>query len=101
LKKTVFLGVSSAKIAEFSNKVPFDVTKGWFLPFDAAILSHNKAYFNELEKAKKKEEILESKCTECIYDLNVEYAVINTEKFPELPEKPVLEQGRFKLYKVK
>ena len=102
LKKTVFLGVSSAKIAEFSNKVPFDVTKGWFLPFDSAILSHNKAYFHELEKAKKKKQILESKCTECIYDLNVKYVVIDESFFPvKLSGNPVLETGQIKLYQLR
>jgi len=44
---------------------------------------------------------MDSKCIECVYDLNVDYVAINTEKFPELPKEPVLEHGTIKLYKLK
>jgi len=101
LKTVLFLGVSAPKVAELSNKIPFDVTRGWFLPFDSKILLHNEAYFLELEKAELKDSLIESKCIECVYDLNVDYVAVNTEEFPELPEAPVLERGEIKLYKLK
>ena len=45
---------------------------------------------------------MESQCASCVLDLNVDYVVIDTEKFPAFPgKKPVLEQENIKLYKVK
>ncbi len=101
LKTTLFLGVSSSKTAELSNKIPFNTNAGWFLPIDERLSVHNEAYARESEKKEIHAELMESKCIECVHDLNVDYVAINTEEFPELPETPILESGKIKLYKLK
>jgi len=101
LKTVLFLGVGNAKIAELSNKTPFDVTRGWFLPFDSKILLHNEAYFEELKKAELKDELLESKCVECISGLGVEYVVINPDSAGfDLPQQHVFESNGIKVYRL-
>ncbi|MEM0360270.1 MAG: hypothetical protein QXK06_02950 [Candidatus Diapherotrites archaeon] len=101
LKTVVFLGMASAKTAELSNKIPFNAGQGWFLPFDERLVVHDKAYYDELQKIQVQKKIVEEKCAECVLDLNVDYAAINTENFPALPgRKPVLEYGSIKLYRL-
>jgi len=102
LKRVLFLTPGGGKIAELSNKIPFDGTRGFFLPRSSAILWHDDAYYEMLEKKKKFDEIVETQCVECIYDLNVDYVVINKSYFPKtLPEELVLKYGNIKLYEIK
>ena len=100
LGTVLFLGVHSAKVAELSNKIPFDVAQEWFLPIDYRLMNLNEAYFEELEKSLQKEELIQSKCVECISSFNVDYVVVNINEFPELNRKPVLVVGNILLYKM-
>ena len=102
LSGVLFLTTGSSKIAEFSNKIPFDVTRGFFLPAVKHIVWHNKAWHMVLHRKELRKHILQTRCTKCIYDLNVKYVVIDEAYFPvELKQRPVLEYGSIKLYRLK
>jgi len=102
LKTVIFLGIPSAKTAELSNKIPFNAGNGWFLPFDERLVVHDNAYYFELKKIETQKKIMELQCVSCIPDLNVDYAVIDTDKFSTLQGKQlVLEQESIKLYRMR
>jgi len=102
LKETLFLTPGASKIAEFSNKIPYDATVGFFLPFAEHIVKQDSAYHELVQRAQTQQKILESRCISCIYDLNLAYVVIDEKYFPaKLAKTPVLEHGSIKLYKLK
>jgi hypothetical protein len=101
LKEALFLTTGSSKIAEFANKIPFDVTRGFFLPAVKHIVWHDAAWQEVLRKKQLREKILQTKYVQCIYDSNVSYVVIDESYFPvKLKQSPVLEHGNIKLYKL-
>ena len=100
LKTVLFLGVSNAKVAELSNKIPFDVRESWFLPLDYRLMVLNDAYFREMNKGELKRDLLKSKCVECVSSFEVDYVVVNVCEFPELGGVPVLVVGDIWLYEI-
>ena len=99
LKTVLFLGVGSAKVSELSNKIPFNVKEGWFLPLDYRLMTLDNAYFEEMSKGKLKRELFESKCVECVSSFEVNYVVVNVQEFPKLNSIPVLVVGNIFVYK--
>lgn len=102
VKQTVFFLRGAAKVAELSNKAPFNAAKGYFLPLSSWSIRKGPGFYGVLKNQEVYEKILRTKCVQCIYDLNVEYVVIDENYFPvKLKEKPVLEHGSIKLYKLR
>ncbi len=102
VKPTVFFLRGAAKVAELSNKAPFNAAKGYFLPLSPWTSKKSLGFYQVLENQELYEQILQTKCVQCIYDLNVEYVVIDENYFPvKLRESPVLEYGSIKLYKLR
>ncbi len=99
LKTVLFLGVGSAKVSELSNKIPFNVKEGWFLPLDYRLMTLDNAYFEEMSKGELKRELFESKCVECVSSFDVNYVVVNVQEFPKLNSIPVLVVGNIFVYK--
>lgn len=102
VKQTVFFLRGVAKVAELSNKAPFNAGKGYFLPLSSWSIKKSPGFYKVMENQELYEQILQTKCAECIYDLNVEYVVIDENYFPvKLKQRPVLEYGSIKLYKMR
>lgn len=99
LKKTLFLSKGSPKMAEFSNKIPYDVRTGHFISVVGHITVKNEVWEDIISKREKRKEIFENKCTECLKDIDVDYIIVNKEEFPLL-ENPVFEYGNFLVYNV-
>ncbi len=101
LEITFFLTKNSSKMAEYSNKIPFDTQYGWFLPNDEI-----QIYFNEGKKIMNEKheiatKILDSNCFECISKLGVKYAVVDKRLWPNTFDKDLLvfADGNFEVYR--
>jgi len=100
LKPTLLLTPHSAKIAEYSNKMPFDVTRSWFLPVSPIELRQDQTWLDAIEKHRQFTELKESGCTECIEKLDVEYIVVDSDYFEHsVPGTIVLEKGNLKAFR--
>lgn len=112
LKPTLFLTPGRLKMAEFSNKIPYNALGECFLPsgsFQAVhdagwddIHARNETYL-ELCGCEPVLAVSMNRtgelCVSCIPKLGVEYVVINTKYFPEpLPWPVVLEEGELRLH---
>jgi hypothetical protein len=90
----LFIANSGGKIAEYSNKIPFDVTNGYFLPYDPAQTIKTPAYFDMLAKKEAKKNILadckNSLTNDLIYDTNTKYIVVDELNYFCKIEKEVL-----------
>ncbi len=101
LKETLFLSGGSGKIAEFSNKIPYDTNTAHTVSIAASIIVRDDGWREFEEKSRIKRNIIESGCTQCIYEIGVEYVVINRDLFDyTLAEQPVLSYKQFDLYKL-
>jgi len=128
LKTVAFLmksGKGIAKIAELSNKIPYNALQGFFLPIpkifveesdyysklleqkggsevSGVLLNLDKGYLELVERDFIVNKIIEGKCTQCISDLNVEYVVIDSAFAGfDLNAKPLLDTNGIKLYRIR
>ncbi|MEM4257233.1 MAG: hypothetical protein QXD98_02635, partial [Candidatus Diapherotrites archaeon] len=98
-KKTLFLLENNTKIAEVSNKIPFDVLTGWYLSYDKRISSNDPNIKIVKAKHELAEKIRLEKCVECIKEVEVEYIVTKEDFFSErLGLKKVFEYGEYKVF---
>ncbi|MEM4630214.1 MAG: hypothetical protein QXU92_01230 [Candidatus Diapherotrites archaeon] len=98
-KKTLFLLENNTKIAEVSNKIPFDVLTGWYLSYDKRISSNDPNIKIVKAKHELAEKIRLEKCVECIKEVEVEYIVTKEDFFSErLGLKKVFEYREYKVF---
>lgn len=100
LETAFFLTNSPSKIAEYSNKIPYDTKVGWFLPNDEIQIFHNEGKKLMDEKHEIAKKILDSNCFECIPDLGVKYAVVDRRLWLNTFDKKLLvfADGNFEVY---
>ena len=97
---TLFLSPGKAWMAHISNKIPYDVKSGWFVPYTESQVVRDKGYEEMNQRREKWEEIYNNGCVDCIYELNVTYVVINKNYSNiTLREEPVLQYRYFDVYK--
>ena len=98
-QKTLFLSERGGKIAEYANKAPYDAMQGYFLPYGPNQIEDGNDYAMLVSRRNEQEKILAESCSECVYDLNVRYVVLDTNFTSlRLNEKSVLATGNFILY---
>jgi len=99
LQKTFFLSSGDAKIAEYSNKIPYDTNRGWFLPYHESQVFHDSGFEEMKSKHKIKEDIIANQCVQCILDLDIKYLVINRDEFNMSVNREVgFKHGNFEVY---
>lgn len=112
LKQVLFLSPGRLKMAEYSNKIPFNPVGEMFLPASSYQVVHDAAWENLMEKNRRWKEVCGCDyflaesitrtgrlCIECIPELGVEYAVVNRDYFPEeIPWQKVLSSGSIDVY---
>ncbi|MFH1391985.1 MAG: hypothetical protein ABIH20_06750 [Candidatus Diapherotrites archaeon] len=98
-KKTLFLIEYRAKIAELSQKIPYDVNSGFYLSY-APMVSGDDPFYAELEKRHiLAENARKNACVECIREAEVEYVVAKDDFFSEeLGLKKVFEYKAYKVF---
>jgi len=101
LSPTLFLTKNGLKIAELSNKIPYDVYADFpdhvFLAY-GTWQTHHDEYWNEIAERKNRQDmILAEKCAGCISELSVKYVVVE-EDFPAVQGKKLFEKYGFKVY---
>lgn len=78
LQKTLFLMDGAAKAAEFSNKIPYVVNRTSHFISASEYVAVRGPALAELEKREAEaENIVKTKCIECIYKLDIAYAVVD------------------------
>ena len=94
-KKVLFLTLEGTKIAELSNKVPLDVSTGWFVP-KGSLVKDNR---DITKRQDEQQQIINSKVwlDDNFYNGRFDYVVIDATKY-ELPER--ISPFSFKQYKV-
>lgn len=99
LKKTLFLTKSPGKMAQISNKIPFDTNHDWFIPYNEVYIRSDPNKESFYKDSAKWREIVETRCTECISSLDVDYIVVDKNFFPEpVAGELLLSQGNFELH---
>ncbi|MEW6295744.1 MAG: hypothetical protein AB1467_05655 [Candidatus Diapherotrites archaeon] len=103
LERVFIASKNSAKIAEYSNKIPFDPMQGWFLPYDEIQVRQDQGYKELIMKHEQTEKILTEKCTACLYKLDVKYVIINKKDFDWELKKELLifSDKNFEVYKLR
>ncbi|MEK6957770.1 MAG: hypothetical protein AABW99_02230 [archaeon] len=88
LSRTLFLAPYSYKIAEFSNKVPFDLT-GHYLS-DVKLLYYSQEEYARFKGLPKiTQSIVDTLCDECIDGLDVKYVVVKNGYYGKTLDYPV------------
>ena len=100
LETAFFLTNSPSKIAEYSNKIPYDTKVGWFLPNDEIQIFHDEGKKIMDKKHEIAKKILDSNCFECIPNLGVKYAVVDKRLWLNTFDKNLLvfADGNFEVY---
>tara|TARA_Y100000310_G_C20671841_1_gene810731 strand:+ start:345 stop:1787 length:1443 start_codon:yes stop_codon:yes gene_type:complete len=99
LKKAIIFAEGKAKIAEYSNKVPYDVKNNFYISYSTAITGEDP-FQQEIEKRHSLyEKILAEKCSDCLTDVDAEYVIIDS-SFTGLiiDNDSIFEHGTFKVY---
>ncbi|HZX20493.1 MAG TPA: hypothetical protein VFF13_05760 [archaeon] len=98
-KKTLFLTENSAKIAEVSQKIPFDVLTDYYLSYDPKIAANDPFYQEFVRMHVLAEKARSEQCVECIAQADFEYIVTENDFFSsELSVKKVFEHGSYKVF---
>jgi len=98
LKETLFLTSRNSKIAEYSNKIPFDVLGEYFIAANQKQVRNDKAWAEAVSRRELRKKIIAEKCVECVEGINVDYAVVERGVFPELSWPKVLDYGKFAVF---
>ncbi len=102
LSETLFLSPGGGKMAEISNKIPFNVRLNWFLPTNEVLIANDPNLDEFVSKSAKWHYIVDNNRVEYIYDLNVDYVVINKEFFNNyLQKEPIFSYKQFDLYRLR
>ncbi len=89
LSQVMFLSNSSQKIAEYSNKVPFDLSSHYLSTVNLLYYSQ-KEYADFMTLLKIKESIIDGSCPECLENVNVKYIVVDRNFFKQELNYPVV-----------
>ncbi len=101
-KKVLFLTKWGGKIAEYSNKIPFDITVAHSIISFDFMYYHNDAFYEMRKNEQTWKEIFLDKKTELIADLNIDYIVVNQEEWNiDLNYPIVFEYNDFMVYQKK
>ncbi len=92
-KTVLFLtkGSEGTKIAEFANKIPLDVSTGWFVPKGSLVKDDSEVW----ERKARQERI--ERGEECIAN-KFDYIVIDVYEYELLKKEPILVFNKFRLY---
>ena len=98
-RQTMFLVNNHAKIAELSQKIPFDVMSDWYLSYDKR-LTGNDPYLPEAEtRHELAERARNGECVECIRQAEFHYVVSTEDYFSsELGFKKVFEYPPYMVF---
>lgn len=99
-KKVLFLTKWGGKIAEYSNKIPFDITAAHSIISYDFMYYHNAA-FSEIQKKRQIwEDVFVGKKTGLIADIDVDYIVVGENEFNiDLNYPAVFEYKNFRVYR--
>lgn len=98
LQNTLFLTDGGAKMAELSNKIPFNVKRDYFVAYPDFQAKHDNGLLLENEKAALFKRIVNG-CKECVYQTNAKYVVLNKNFVSfELDEEKLLVSKNIVLY---
>jgi len=99
MSTVLFLTKEGGKIAEYSNKIPYDVTGSHTIVYFAFVYYHDAAYDELGVKKEIQESIFAGKEIGKIQDLNVKYIAVNTADFnTPLPYKLIYNYNSYNLY---
>ena len=103
LSKVLYLAYNSGKIAEYSDTIPYDVSRRWYLPVTGGqLVKHDSAYFEAISKHEEVMKLVNGTCWKCAKELDVDYIVVNSEYFKgEISDEPFLSIGILSAYKNK
>src|SRR3989344_2323804 len=98
-KKVLFLTRWGGKIAEYSNKIPFDITAAHSIISFDFMYYHNEAFYEMRENERIWKEIFGGKKTGLIAGVDVDYIVVGKNEFNiDLNYPIVLERNGFLVY---
>jgi len=99
-KTVLFLTKEGGKMAEYSNKLPYDVTSGHTIVWFDFVYFQDNAFKELKAKQALQKEIFEGKEVAKISDLNVSYIVTNKNEFSEKLNYPlIIEYKSYVLYR--
>jgi hypothetical protein len=100
LKVAFIFSKNNAKIGEVSNKIPYHVKSGWYLPYGVHSNLETPAQQKLIERENTWNRIVTDACAECATKAPVDYIVVNT-TFVEMEFNldPVFTYGTFLVYK--
>lgn len=75
--KVLILSAGETKIAELSDKIPFNPTRDYFLYYAEQVSVHDDAFFELARINALWEKIAYTNCVSCIDGLDVKYIVVN------------------------
>lgn len=101
LERVFFMSPGGAKIAEYSNKIPFDAKVDWYLPYFEKQVFNDEGFRELNERHAQSEDILLRQCISCIENLDVKYLVVNTARYNiTATYERVFEFNHFIVYKI-
>ncbi|MFH1257090.1 MAG: hypothetical protein V1494_07425 [Candidatus Diapherotrites archaeon] len=101
LSTAAFFSDGAAKMAELSNKIPFDVKAPIYIPYTDFQAVHDSAFDEINQNHEEFRQIIDSGCVSCINALNVEFVVINTDYFNhKLDSEPLFSFKNFFVYRL-
>lgn len=100
LSTVLFLTPHGGKMAEYANKIPYNVRTAYFVSYEAQQVINDDGFFESLEREAKQKQILDKKCITCIDELTVDYVVVDTFFTTiRLPYPIVIQKDSLILYK--
>jgi len=97
--KALILSPGYGKIAEFSNKIPYDVYSAHTITTQKFLYSDPSEFERLNERNALRESILDGSCLECISGIDVDYIVVNKTFFNQKLNYPVVfSYGNFVVY---
>ncbi|MCR4336104.1 MAG: hypothetical protein NUV57_06260 [archaeon] len=98
-EKTFFLIPGHGKIAEISQKIPYDVMSSWYLSYDKRIAADDPFYLELIERHEFAEKTREEKCISCLKQIDFYYLVSKEDYFSnELGLKKVFEFREYMVF---
>ena len=99
LEKTIFLSPNPGKMAEFSNKIPFNLYSSHTIS-QVALLYYDQDKFLELEEREKEwTQIINNSCVSCLENISARYIVVKNGYFNgQIDLSKVFSSGNFIVY---
>ena len=98
LKRVLIISPAGGKIAQYADKIPYNVRTNWFISSAGHISGRDEAYQEEVRREENWNNILNNRCVECMGGIDVDYIVVNRDVFPELNKTKVFEYKDFIVY---